>query len=192
MMKNTEVVESSWGPFAPLPGNPLMWVLILGELAVFTAFFAFYAGARFAEPQLFQASQQMLNPVAGGINTMVLLTSGLFVAMAVEALAADNVIAGRRWLMSGLALGSLFCVVKVVEYGLKMNQGVTPATNTFFTYYYMLTGFHFIHVVVGLVLLGLVAIRRFTTLENVETVAAFWHMVDLIWIFLYPMLYLLR
>lgn len=191
-MNSAEDMDSGWGPLAPLPGNPLIWVLILGELAVFTAFFGFYAGARFAEPLLFQESQHMLNPVAGGINTMVLLTSGLFVAMAVEALAADNATAGRRWLVSGLGLGSLFCVVKVVEYGLKFNQGVTPATNTFFTYYYMLTGFHFIHVVVGLVLLGWVAIRRFTTLENVETVAAFWHMVDLIWIFLYPMLYLLR
>lgn len=191
-MEDREAFESGWGPLAPLPGNPLMWVLILGELAVFTAFFGFYAGARFADPQLFQASQQMLNPVAGGINTMVLLTSGLFVALAVEALAENKPTAGRRWLLSGLAMGSLFCVVKVVEYGLKVNEGLTPATNTFFTYYYMLTGFHFIHVVVGLVLLGLVAIRRFTTLENVETVAAFWHMVDLIWIFLYPLLYLLR
>lgn len=192
MTENKDNLSSDWGPLAPLPGNPLMWVLILGELAVFTAFFGFYAGARFAEPQLFQASQQMLNPVAGGVNTMVLLTSGLFVAMAVEALADDDVVAGGRWLLSGLALGTVFCAIKVIEYSVKIDQGLTPATNTFFTYYYMLTGFHFIHVVVGLVLLGLVAIRRFTTLENVETVAAFWHMVDLIWIFLYPMLYLLR
>ena len=191
-METTETGDSGWGPLAPLPGNPLMWVLILGELAVFTAFFGYYAGARFAEPELFQASQRMLDPVAGGINTMVLLTSGLFVALAVQALAAGSITAGRRWLVSGLALGSLFCVVKVVEYGLKLEQGLTPATNTFFTYYYMLTGFHFVHVVVGLVLLGLAAIPRFITLENVETVAAFWHMVDLIWIFLYPMLYLLR
>lgn len=191
-MEDPETVNGGWGPLAPLPGNPLIWVLILGELAVFTAFFGYYAAARFAEPELFQASQLMLNPVAGGINTMVLLTSGLFVALAVEALSGNNVTASRRWLMSGLALGSLFCVVKVVEYGFKMDQGLMPATNTFFTYYYMLTGFHFIHVVVGLVLLGLVAIRRFTTLENVETVAAFWHMVDLVWIFLYPLLYLLR
>ena len=58
-------------------------------------------------------------------------------------LADNRVTACRRWLIAGLALESLFCVVKVVEYGFKMDQGLTPATNTFFTYYYMLTGFHF-------------------------------------------------
>lgn len=182
--------DNGWGPLSTLPGNPLMWILILGELLVFTAFFGFYGGARAADPELFQNSQRMLDPVAGGINTMVLLTSGLFAALAIEARAREGVGPCRRWLASALALGSLFCIVKVWEYWDKMSQGLMPDTNTFFTYYYMLTGFHFIHVVVGLVLLALVL--RFTAMENVETAAAFWHMVDLIWIFLYPLLYLLR
>ncbi|TDT41733.1 nitric oxide reductase NorE protein [Halospina denitrificans] len=185
-----ETKDNGWGPLSALPGNPLIWVLILGELFVFTALFAFYGGARAAEPQIFQASQRMLDPLAGGINTMVLLTSGLFAALAIEALARDEVSLCRRWLTSAIGLGSVFCAVKIWEYWDKISQGLMPDTNTFFTYYYMLTGFHFIHVVVGLVLLALVL--RFTSMENVETAAAFWHMVDLIWIFLYPLLYLLR
>ncbi len=182
--------DSGWGPLSDLPGNPLIWVLILGELLVFGAFFAFYGVARAQEPEVFAASQQVLDPLLGGVNTLVLLTSGLFAALAIEACAAGRVRRCRQWLLGAMALGGVFSVVKVVEYGDKMAQGFTLEANTFFTFYYLLTGFHFAHVIFGLGLLGLVVWR--TSMANVETATAFWHMVDLIWILLYPMLYLLR
>ncbi|MBB3190371.1 cytochrome c oxidase subunit 3 family protein [Halomonas cerina] len=179
-----------WGPLSALPGNPLMWVLILSEMLVFSAFFALYAWQRASETAIFNASQQQLEPLMGGLNTLVLLTSGLCVALAVEAVSADRIPRARRWLGGAMALGMLFGGIKIIEYADKFAVGITPETNTFFGFYYGLTAFHFAHVLFGLALLALVTWR--TSTENVETAAAFWHMVDLIWILLYPLLYLLR
>ncbi|OOG23133.1 copper oxidase [Thioalkalivibrio denitrificans] len=182
--------ESGWGPLSALPGNPLMWVLILSEMVVFAAFFGVFAWQRALEREVFDASQQLLDPVLGGINTMVLLTSGLFAALAVAAITQGQVVRCRRWLWAAFGLGVVFCAVKVYEYADKIGAGLTPETNTFFTWYYLLTGFHFAHVLFGLGLLALVAWR--ISHANVETATAFWHMVDLIWILLYPLVYLLR
>ncbi|WP_346300736.1 cytochrome c oxidase subunit 3 family protein [Halomonas sp. BM-2019] len=179
-----------WGPLSALPGNPLMWVLILSEMLVFAAFFGLFAWLRAGEREVFDASQQLLDPVAGGLNTLVLLTSGLFAALAVQAIGRGERRRCRQWLAGAFALGVVFCVVKVVEYADKLGQGLMPETNTFFTFYYLLTGFHFAHVLFGLGLIALVAWKL--SHDNVETAAAFWHMVDLIWILLYPIIYLLR
>ncbi|WP_108446404.1 cytochrome c oxidase subunit 3 family protein [Halomonas denitrificans] len=185
-----ELPNPGWGPLSALPGNPLMWVLILSEMLVFSAFFALYAAERVGATALFDASQRQLDPLVGGLNTLVLLTSGLCVALAVEAVSAARLRRARQWLGGAMALGVLFGVIKGIEYADKFAAGITPETNAFFGFYYGLTAFHFAHVLFGLALLALVTWR--TSRENVETAAAFWHMVDLIWILLYPLLYLLR
>jgi nitric oxide reductase NorE protein len=185
-----ESQEGGWGPLSDLPGNPLMWVLILSEMVVFAGFFAAFAFTRVGQREVFDASQALLDPVAGGINTMVLLTSGLFAALAVDARARGRIEHCRRWLYATMLLGGVFMLVKVLEYASKLNAGLTLETNTFFTYYYLLTGFHFAHVVYGLIILAIVTWR--SSLANVETGVAFWHMVDLIWVILYPLIYLLR
>lgn len=190
LCQDTALPNPGWGPLSALPGNPLMWVLILSEMLVFAAFFGLFAWLRAAEREVFDASQQFLDPVAGGLNTLVLLTSGLFAALAVQAIDRGETRRCRQWLGGAFALGVVFCVVKVVEYADKLGQGLMPETNTFFTFYYLLTGFHFAHVLFGLGLIALVAWK--ISHDNVETAAAFWHMVDLIWILLYPILYLLR
>lgn len=167
-----------------------MWVLILSEMLVFSAFFVLFAWQRAAETELFDVSQQLLDPVTGGLNTMVLLTSGLFAALAIQAIADNRRRRCRQWLGAAMGLGGIFCVIKVLEYAGKLSAGLTPETNTFFTYYYLLTAFHLAHVVFGLGLLSLACWQ--TSRVNVETVTAFWHLVDLIWVLLYPLLYLLR
>lgn len=182
--------DDDWGPLSSLPGNPLMWVLILSEMLVFSAFFVLYAWQRAADVALFDASQQLLDPVSGGLNTMVLLTSGLFAAFAIQSIADNNQRRCRQWLGMTMLLGLIFCVIKVLEYADKFSAGLTPETNLFFTYYYLLTAFHFAHVLFGLCLLALASWK--TSRVNVETVTAFWHLVDLIWVLLYPLLYLLR
>ena len=182
--------NTGWGPLSALPGNPLMWVLILSEMLVFAAFFTLFSWQRAAQKTTFDTSQQMLDPILGGINTLVLLTSGLFAALAIEAIARGQRRRCRQWLLGSMLLGTLFCGVKVYEYSTKLSAGLTPDTNTFFNWYYLLTGFHFAHVLFGIVLLALVSWR--CTRPNVETATAFWHMVDLIWVLLYPLMYLLR
>ncbi|MCK9502936.1 MAG: cytochrome c oxidase subunit 3 family protein [Porticoccaceae bacterium] len=187
---NTTEQADDWGPLSRLPGNPLMWVLILSEMLVFAAFFGLFAWQRVGERAIFDASQQLLDPITGGINTMVLLTSGLLAALAIQAIADNRVHLCRQLLGAAMALGTVFCAIKVIEYADKLTAGLTPETNTFFSFYYLLTAFHFAHVIFGLCLLALACWR--TSRANVETVTAFWHMVDLIWIMLYPLLYLLR
>ncbi len=186
----TAAEDDDWGPLSALPGNPLMWVLILSEMLVFSAFFILFAWQRAAETELFNDSQQFLDPVSGGLNTMILLTSGLFAALAIQAIAEGQLRRTRQWLGLTMVLGAIFCVIKLLEYAGKLSAGLTPETNTFFTYYYLLTAFHLAHVVFGLGLLALACWK--TSRVNVTTVTAFWHMVDLIWVMLYPLLYLLR
>lgn len=186
----TSADTDNWGPLSSLPGNALMWVLILSEMLVFSAFFLLFSWQRAVDTALFDASQQLLDPLVGGLNTMVLLTSGLLAAFAVEAMVNDGPRRARQWLSMTAILGIVFCVVKIYEYASKLDANLTPETNTFFSYYYLLTGFHFAHVLFGLGLLALAC--RYTTYANVVTVTAFWHMVDLIWVLLYPLIYLLR
>ncbi|MFV0681083.1 cytochrome c oxidase subunit 3 [Ottowia sp.] len=183
------VFNPGWGPLSTLPGNPVMWVLIISELLAFSGFFMLFAWERSRQPELFNLSQSQLDPIAGGINTLILLTSGLCAALALQALGTSRRRA-RQWLGLTMVLGVVFCAVKFMEYAGKFAAGITPETNTFFGFYYGLTAFHFAHVLFGLALLALVCWRL--SEENLETVTAFWHMVDLIWVLLYPLVYLLR
>lgn len=184
----TDDRPDDWGPLSDLPGNPMMWLLILSELGIFGAFFVGYGIAYALDPVVFAQSQVVLDPWLGGINTIVLVTSGLFAALALRARrAGEN---GRGALLVTMLFGVVFLAVKVAEYGPKIAAGIGPETNTFFALYYLLTGFHALHVVFGIVILGIVAWKN--SIANIETGTAFWHMVDMIWVIMYPLLYLLR
>jgi nitric oxide reductase NorE protein len=182
--------QAGWGPLSALPGNPLMWVLIASELLVFGAALVGYAGARAIDPAGFAADQDALDRVAGAVNTAVLLTSGLFAALAVEAARRGEIGLTRRWLAAAAVLGLVFLVVKGFEYASEIAAGKSLETPGFFMLYFLITGFHALHVVAGLLILAIVAVWPST--ENLETGAAFWHMVDLVWVIVFPCLYLLR
>ena len=173
-----------------LPGNPMMWLLIAAELMVFGGALVAYAGARALDPAGFLAAQGELDRLAGTVNTAVLLTSGLFAAFAVTAREAGRRAATRGWLAAASALGLVFLVVKAHEYGADIAAGHGLGDGGFWTLYYLITGFHAVHVVFGIVVLAIVAV--FDDLEHVETGTAFWHMVDLVWVVVFPCLYLLR
>ena len=121
---------------------------------------------------------------------MVLLSSGLAAAMALYARREDRLLACRAWLGGATILGVSFLVIKGLEYADKAAQGIGMDTDTFFTLFYLMTGFHALHVVLGLVILGVVSWK--CSIANIETGTAFWHMVDLIWVLLYPIIYLIR
>lgn len=185
-----ETAEDDWGILSSLPGNPLMWVLIVSELLVFGALLAGFAGIRLVDPATHADGQSALDPIVGGLNTLVLVTSGLFMALAVHARAGAEVLAARLWTFAAMAAGTVFLGVKVLEYADKAAAGIGLETSGFFTLYYLTTGFHAAHVVLGLVILALVSWK--CSLENLETGAAFWHMVDLVWVLIYPVVYLIR
>lgn len=168
-----------------LPGDLMIWVLIVSELLVFGAGLLAFLGMRSMDPVGFAADQAQLNRVAGAANTIVLVTSGYCAARAVH-----SVRRMRLWLSGAMALGVVFLIVKWFEYAEKARHGIGIETSDFFTFYYLLTGFHALHVVAGLVIFAL--LMRWGNERNLEAGAAFWHMVDLVWILLFPIIYLVH
>ncbi|WP_298571568.1 cytochrome c oxidase subunit 3 [uncultured Aliiroseovarius sp.] len=172
-----------------LPGDLMIWVLIVSELLVFGAGLLAFLGMRAMDPVAFAADQEALNRVAGAANTIVLVTSGYCAARAVNA-AAHSVRSMRLWLAAAMAFGVVFLVVKGFEYAEKARHGIDIETSDFFTFYYLLTGFHALHVVAGLIVFAL--LMRWGTPRNLEAGAGFWHMVDLVWVLLFPIIYLVH
>mgnify|MGYP006275099387 CR=1 FL=1 len=172
------------------PADLMMWVLIVSELLVFGAGMAAFLSVRITDPEGFAAAQDRLDRTAGAVNTGVLLTSGLFAALAVRARAAARPGAMRAALAGAGALGLVFLGVKAMEYADKAARGIGTETHPFFTFYYLLTGFHAAHVGAGIVILAL--LMRARSVGAMETGTAFWHMVDLVWVLLFPVIYLLR
>lgn len=173
-----------------LPGELLMWVLIVSELLVFGAGLAVFLSLRIADPVGFSEAQDLLNRPAAAINTIVLVTSGFLAAMALWWRENAQRAQARLALIGAALLGVVFLVIKFAEYADKAAQGINWETHTFFTFYYLMTGFHAAHVVAGIVILLLVAWRDEP--NNIEVGAAFWHMVDLVWVLLFPVMYLLQ
>ncbi|WP_299932365.1 cytochrome c oxidase subunit 3 family protein [uncultured Pelagimonas sp.] len=172
-----------------LPGDLMMWVLIVSELLVFGAGLAAFMAMRLTDPGGFAEAQTHLNATTAGINTVVLVTSGWLAAMAVRSSELGDVLRTRLLLTAASVLGVVFLVIKWAEYASKAAQGIDFETHTFFLFYYMLTGFHAMHVIAGIVILALVGWK--CTPRNTEVGAAFWHMVDLVWVLLFPIIYLL-
>jgi nitric oxide reductase NorE protein len=148
------------------------------------------------EPELFHESRLQLNTTFGAINTLFLLVSGFFMALTVVALKANNISKSKLYLKLTMLGGLLFLGLKTVEYLDKIDAGLTIGFNTFFSFYWMLTLFHVIHVLVGLVILASVFYTMSKNseklvLEDVEASATFWHMCDLIWLLLFPVIYLI-
>ncbi len=181
-----------------LPGDFAIWIFIFAELLVFGIFFAAYAFARSGDVALFNESQLHLNRTSGLVNTLALITSSYFVVRAVQAIRADRASACSRWLGAAIGLGGLFVVVKLAEFHAKLSAGITLSTNTFYMFYLSLTFFHFMHVLLGMVILTavLLKVRRggYSAREHtgVETGASYWHMVDLVWLILFPLVYVIR
>ena len=180
------------------PGDLAIWIFILAELGVFAAFFAAYAFTRANNVELFNTYQATLNRDAAMINTLALITSSYFVARAVSAIRQDQKHACLKWLLGALAMGVVFLLVKGGEFSVHFSQGINLRTNTFYMFYLSLTFFHFLHVVLGMIILAAVATKtrqgayHSKNYTGVETGASYWHMVDLVWIVLFPLVYVMR
>jgi nitric oxide reductase NorE protein len=182
--------QDNLGAFGELPGDLMMWVLIASELLVFGAALLAFLAVRTTDPAGFSADQALLDRTAGALNTIVLVTSGLCAGLAVAYRDRGARTVARRWLFAAASLGVVFLVVKGFEYAHKADAGIDIETSAFFTFYYLTTGFHALHVVAGILILAVVGWAD--SLRNMETAVAFWHMVDLVWVLLFPIIYLLR
>jgi len=199
---DTEVTRPQPDANAPakhVPGEPGIWILIFGDMIVFTVLFAVYLNRRGHNEALFAQSQAALNQTLGAVNTLVLLSSSMLIVLAALAFRSEqwrHVTA--RLTVAAAAVGSCFVVVKVFEYHEKVAAGLTPSTNEFFMYYFVLTGLHLAHVVIGLIVLTVLSrLARKpaptpTHIAFFEGGACFWHMVDLLWLIIFPLIFLVH
>lgn len=186
-----------------------MWVFLVTEILFFGGLFSAYIVYRSWYPELYVMASQELNTFWGAVNTVVLIGSSLTVAMAIRS-AQLNQIKGliiNLWITVGLAF--TFMVIKYFEYSHKFHLGIFPGkyytydgiahekANIFFSIYYMMTGMHGIHVLVGIgLMIWLIVKAKKNTFNSdyytpVEITGLYWHLVDIIWIFLFPLLYLI-
>lgn len=174
-----------------------LWVFILGDMTLFGAFFAGFGWEAHSDPALFASSAAKLLIGIGGVNTLVLLTSSLFVVAAVRAMNAGAFRPAAQALAAALGCALVFAALKVTEYVTEVGAGYTPGTNLFFTFYFVLTGIHLLHVLIGAILLfsvwrDLRAEAPSLSARFVEGAGIYWHMVDLLWVVLFPLLYISR
>ena len=182
--------ESGWGVLEGLPGDPMMWVLVFSELVAFGLFLGAFIVARAVRPAIFASGQTALDLTLAGCNTIVLVTSGWAAAKGAASARVDEARRARFWLLLAMALGGAFVTIKLVEYAHEIGAGIGLETSVFFTLYFLLTGFHLLHVCLGIIILAVVC-RRADPI-HVETGTVFWHMVDLVWIVMFPIVYLVR
>jgi nitric oxide reductase NorE protein len=181
-----------------LPGVDGVWVFIGADAVIFAILFLTFMQDRLKNPALFEASRHTLNMTLGGIDTLILLTSSWSVALAIQALKRDLIERVPRYLLGGVLTGLMFVVSKSIEYFQKFAHGLTPGTNPFYMWYFTLTGIHLAHVLLGTSLLAFLWVRSrngaFSSSHRAvpESVASFWHLVDLLWIVLFPLLYLMK
>lgn len=197
-MRTTEAsaVRNEAGQQQRLPGDSGVWAFIIADMAAFAMFFLIFTAGRIAAPELYESSRKHLNANIGLLNTMILLTSSYFMVRAVEAARELDRAKTIRSLALTIIIGMGFAVTKILEYKSKGDAGIGLTTNEFYTYYFAFTGIHFLHYIIGIgALLMMLSKARKDALDSrfrkwIESVGCYWHMVDLLWIMLFPMLYL--
>ncbi len=187
-------VIASPRPLSEPPGGVLMWIIVSLELVTFSIVFVMLAVFRASEPALFREGQQSLSPTVGLALTLALITSGALAAEAVHSFRKGRFGRSRFFYFAAIASGLVFVGLKVRDYAAHFAEGHRLGTNDFWDAYFLGTGFHFAHVLVGLALLIAVGSRvgktRFTDEETaIAGTALFWHMCDLAWFFLFPLFF---
>lgn len=181
-----------------MPGVRDFWILIAAECTLFSLFFITYMISRNGDPDLYKASQQTLNRNLGAFNTVVLIVGSWSVMQALESVRLERSRPASRYLAGAIGCGLTFLTVKIFEYADKFSHDLFPTTNDFFTFYFVLTMIHLVHLVIGTVVLAVMrhgvidGTYRRDTMAILESGAIYWHLVDLLWIFLFALLYLLR
>jgi cytochrome c oxidase subunit 3 len=193
-----------------------MWLFLVTEILMFSGMFVAYAVYRFSYPEVFQAAAAVLDPVMGFVNTLVLLGSSVTVALGINAIQRGHQRKMSWYLLATVALALLFLVIKYFEYTSKFSHGIFPGTafaphgpekyaaldvpfmQQFFSIYYVATGIHAVHILAGIGVLSWLAWKGFKGAFSaewytpVECAGLYWHIVDIVWIFLFPLLYLIH
>ena len=178
------------------PGGILIWIIIFLEIITFGMATVAMKVTGNHNTELFHNSKLLLNITLGSINTIVLLSSGFFMANALRLFKLNQLRKSSHSILLAIVMGAAFIIFKAFEYANKLEHGLTMDYNVFFTFYWLLTGFHVIHVILGMAILiyfYISLLQKTVTieLENFEAGAAFWHLCDLIWLIIFPVIYLI-
>jgi nitric oxide reductase NorE protein len=199
-------IENANSDSKKLPGDIAMWFFILAELTVFAIFFIGFAIAENMNLVMFAEGKAQLHKQAGLINTIALITSSYFVAASLHSMRMDKQKQAVFRLLIAMLFAVVYLVVKLWEYQVLFDKGIDIETNTFFTLYFLITAFHFMHILLGMVILILMAINankgKYSQassdegisdqdISGFESGACYWHMVDLLWIILFPLIYII-
>jgi nitric oxide reductase NorE protein len=181
-----------------VPGEVGIWGFILTDIAMFAIWFSVFAYQRTQQPEVFEHGRQLTSLPAGVLNTFLMLTASLFVALAVNYIRRGQASVSQAMLVGAGLCGVGFAITKYFEWGAKVAAGHTPYSDNFFQLYYAFTGMHLLHVLVALVVVAYLwriagTVRDQPTarqLRLIENGAGYWHMVDLIWLALFALFYL--
>lgn len=178
------------------PGSDGVWTFVFIDMIVFSLIFMVFLSEKWRLPNLFISDARHLDFRFGFANTLILLTSSMFMAQGVLAARAGEARRVRSQLWLCLVCGAAFCASKFTEYSAKFASGFTPATDSFFSFYYFITGAHLLHVIAGMVfILHCQAVVEQSAIDGnyirkLESTGLFWHFVDLVWLFIFPLFYL--
>ena len=178
------------------PGDPDMWLFVVVESLVFTSYFCVYLYARTQHQRAFLDAQSALTLWLGVLDTIVLLTSSWAIARCVERTRAADYLAARRQAVAASSLGVVLLVLKIVEWDRLIDEGHTFTSSDFMQHFFFLTAIHAVHLVIGFVALGVLLIQlrdpRRRSHRTIETCATYWHTVDLYWVIIFALLYVVR
>jgi nitric oxide reductase NorE protein len=173
-----------------------MWAFVLFEGLVFTAYFTVYVLRRAQDPDLFLESQAHLDLRVGVLNTLVLLASSWSVARCVQTAREGLYRDATTNAFLTLVLGFVFLVSKVLEWAMEIERGLTFTRDEFFSFYYFLTAIHFLHLLIGFVVLAVAVHQLWSparrSQETIETCATYWHTIDFLWVMIFALLYVMR
>jgi len=185
------------GVFA-LPGEPAFWTFIAADSGLFALLFLQYCLDRASHLQGFIAEQSTLAAGIAVVNTVILVTSSWALAVAVQHASGGDRRLARQLVFTTSALGACFAALKVVEYILEIRAGHSFVAGTFFMYYFIITGIHLVHLLIGVLALTFIGARCVRDSESsrdtviLECGASYWHLIDLLWMFIFPLTYLAR
>ena len=175
-------------------GKLAVWWLIVSEIVIFGGVLGSYIMHRIGHPEwAFQAAHT--NAYIGGVNTLVLLTSSYFAVRAhYEAETNEDGKMAAKFLMGAFGGGLIFLCLKAYEWSVEIANGYTITASTFWSFYYTAAGIHACHVIVGMIIMAFIARDAWKgqELHRVELIGIYWHFVDLVWIFLFPLLYIAK
>lgn len=179
-----------------VPGQPDMWMFVLFESLLFTAYFSVYLVSRTQNPGLFLQSQSHLDLRIGVVNTIALLLSSWAIARCVQASREGNYRSALTNVLLTISFGVIFLVGKIIEWGTQIRMGNTFTSDEFFQHYFFLTSIHCIHVLIGFVVLGVVVYQlrspQRRSQQLIETGATYWHTVDFLWVLIFALIYVVR